>query len=69
MTVPTRGESYAKLLEYLRLAQEQAHTMQLLHQTESKAADIVLAKGWFHVGENLRKMQHLVTELAKGNLQ
>lgn len=69
MAVPTRGECYARLMEHLRKAQEEAAMLKHLHAAEGNGADDVLAQGWFHISENLRKMQHGVTEFAKRGLQ
>jgi len=69
MTVPTKGETYSKLIEHLRLAQEDAAMLMHLHNAEGDGPGMVLAKGWWHVGENLKKMQGYVTGLAKRGLQ
>lgn len=68
MTIPTHGEEYAKLLEYLRKAQESAATLCHLHQMQDNAKDAVLGKGWLVVSEALRGMQARVTMLAQGRL-
>lgn len=69
MTVPTRGETYAKLIEYLRQAQDCAAMMVHLHNTEANDKDKLLAKGWLVVSEGLKLMQSQVTKLAQGRLQ
>ena len=72
MSVPTRGETFSKLLEHLRLAQEDAAMMAHLENADRSGGGgpaYVLAKGWLNVSEQLKKMQHLVTEFAKQGLQ
>jgi hypothetical protein len=69
MSIPTRGETYAKLMEHLRYAQEDAAMMAHLLNTESGPMDTLLAKGWLGISELLKMMQHKVTALAQGNLQ
>lgn len=68
MTVPTRGETYAKLLEYIHMAEEQAAMMAHLHNTEANDKDRLLAKGWLVVSEAFRVMAVKVTHLAQGRL-
>ncbi len=69
MSVPTRGETYARLIEHLRLAQESAATMAHLHNADGDAPGMVLGRGWLNISELIRKMQFSVTELAKRGLQ
>jgi hypothetical protein len=58
MSVPTKGEAFAVLIEHLRLAQENAATLSHL------ANDRQLAISWLKVSDLLRKVQHTVTSLA-----
>jgi hypothetical protein len=67
--IPTKGETYSRLLEHLRYAQEDAAMMAHLLKAEADAPGLVLGQGWLNISEGLRKMQHIVTQLAKGNLQ
>lgn len=67
--VPTRGETYAKLLHHLREAQDLAAMMSHLHNTEGNDFDKALARGWLGIEELIKRFCHNVTELAKGNLQ
>jgi hypothetical protein len=67
MSIPTRGETYARLIEHLRLAQEDAATMAHLHNTESR--DSPLARGWLTVSEMLKQMQYKVTQFATKSRQ
>lgn len=69
MSVPTSGEAFAKLIEHLRLAQEQATMLMHLARAEGDGPGKVIASGWFHVSENLKKMQHVVTQIATGKMQ
>ena len=70
MSVPTQGEQFAKLIEHLRLAQEDS--AMLCHLTRSMSTskkDNALADGWFAVEELLKRMIFQVTKLAQGKLQ
>jgi hypothetical protein len=65
MSVPTTGECYAKLMENLRHAQENSAMMAHLIRDDDRR----LAEMWLLVSENFKKLQHSVTELARGRLQ
>ncbi len=69
MSVPTRGETYAKLIEHLRQAQDDAAMMAHLHNTEGNDMDKLLARGWLGTSEMLKLIAYQITELAKGRLQ
>ena len=69
MTVPTHGETYAKLIENLRYAQENAAMLAHLRRAEGDDKGRILANGWLVVSEALKLMQHQVTGLAQGRLQ
>jgi hypothetical protein len=69
MIVPTRGETYSKLLHHIREAQDQAAIMAHLHNTEANDMDRLLAKGWLGVEEMLKLFAHQVTQLAMNKLQ
>lgn len=69
MSIPTHGETYSKLIEHLRMAQEATAMLAHLRNAEGDAKGRLLAKGWLVVSEALRLMQFKVTELAKGRLQ
>lgn len=69
MGVPTRGETFAKLLEYVRLAEEQSAMMAHLHNTEDNDKDKLLAKMWLAVSEQFRVTGLKITSLAQGRLQ
>ena len=68
MTIPTRGETYSKLIEHIRMAEENAAMMAHLHNTEDTDKDRLLAKGWLTVSEAFRLMAIKVTHLAQGRL-
>lgn len=65
----TRGETYMKLLDHLREAQDCCATLSHLHNTEDNDMDKLLARGWLGVAEMMRMMQHKVTEMAQNKLQ
>lgn len=69
MSIPTRGETFSKLLHHLGEAQSCAATLSHLHNLQDNGPDKVLAAGWFNVSEGLRQMQIKVTEFAKRGLQ
>lgn len=69
MSVPTRGETYSKLMWHLEQAQEQAAMLKHLHAAEGTGPDIVLAQGWMNVSEGLKRMQYNVMQFAKRGLQ
>ena len=65
MSIPTSGEEFSKLIEYLRKAQE-ASAM-LAHLTRDN--DPVQAKGWLGISELMGRMVIQGTKLATGRLQ
>lgn len=69
MSIPTPGETFYKLHEHLRLAQEDAAMMAHLRRAEGGPKDHAVADGWIAVSELLKRMIYQVTELAKGKLQ
>jgi hypothetical protein len=70
MTIPTTGETFSKLLEHIRLAEENAAMMAHLIRAQSRGAkDNALANGWLSISELFRRMSIKVTELAQGRLQ
>lgn len=60
MSLPTKSEEFAKLVEYLRKAQESAYNIAHLTVDESE----LNAKGWRGIGELLGKMVLQVTQFA-----
>ena len=70
MGVPSKSDEYMKLIEHLRYAQEAAAMLKHLNAAEGDGPGLVIAQGWMHVSEALKKMVHSVTLLAtKGILQ
>lgn len=69
MSVPTHGETYAKLVEHLRLAQEDSAMLAHLRRAEGDAKGRLMADGWLTISEALRLFQRKVSELAQGRLQ
>lgn len=69
MSIPTHGETYAKLIEHLRLAQEDAAMLAHLRAAEGDDKGKILAHGWLTVSEALKLMQHKVGLLAQARLQ
>ena len=68
MSIPTKGEEFAKLIEYLRKAQECCAMIAHLH-AEADQVDRLLAKGWLGVEEMLKMIVHHITKLATRKLQ
>ena len=60
MTLPTRGEKFAELIEHLRMAEEAAAMLGHLHADEDKT----MSHGWLGVSELLSRTVMAVTELA-----
>jgi hypothetical protein len=66
--LPTRGLTFAKLLDHLREAQECAALMAHLVKAEGTVADEALGNGWLMVQELLRRTSLKITEMAQGRL-
>lgn len=66
MSIPTEGEEYAKLIEYIRKAQESAAMLAHLCKANDKS---VAARGWLVISEQMKRMQRVVTQIASGKLQ
>ena len=71
MGVPTQGECFARLVEHVRKAQEEAAMLAHLYNADGRTGgkDRTMALGWLAVSEQLKKFVHTVTEFAKGRLQ
>lgn len=65
MSIPTRGEEYAKLMEFLRKAQEAAANISHLEADN----DSTYSKGWLGISELLKRIIIQVTKLAVGRYQ
>lgn len=68
MALPTQAEEYAKLMEYLRKAQESCAMIAHLHNSQSGPMSSTLASGWLGMSELMKRMQYQITELAKSKL-
>ena len=64
MSLPTKGEEFAKIMEYLRKAQESASMIAHLERDASK----LTAQGWLAVSEMFKLIQQRITELATKGL-
>jgi hypothetical protein len=64
MAIPTKGDTFAQLIEHLRLAQEAAAMLGHLHADE----DPLMLKGWLAISELLKLTIHNVTKLAARGL-
>lgn len=60
MSIPTPGEEYAKLCEFIRKAQESAAMLAHLEADNNK----LQAQGWLAVSEMFKLVLHKVTALA-----
>lgn len=60
MSLPTKGEEFAKMIEYIRKAQECASTIAHLTRDEDK----LHSKGWLGIAELLQRMTKMITQLA-----
>lgn len=65
MSVPSKGEAFAILLDHLRYAQEQAATLGHLAYSDQ---DHTLGEAWLQVSENLRRAQDIIMRLATKGL-
>lgn len=68
MSIPTRGEEYARLMEWLRKSQESSAMLAHLYRDDPSTGK-AMAAGWLTVSEALKQMQKHVTDLAKRGLQ
>ena len=66
MSVPTRGEVFSKLIEHLRLAQEDAAMMAHLENANDHRK---VAIRWLQFSELLKQVTYKTTELAKRGIQ
>lgn len=69
MTVPTRGETFTKIIHHLDELSAQCANMSHLHNTEDSAKDLALARSWLMVVEMLRRFRASVIDLAQGRMQ
>jgi hypothetical protein len=64
MSIPTRGEEYAKLIEHNRKAQESAAMLAHIVRDESR----VKAEGWLAVSEAYKLLGYKIGQLATKGL-
>lgn len=65
MSVPSKGEAFAALIDHLRNAQEQAAVLgHLAHSNQDRR----LGDAWLNVSELLKLTQHHITDLATKGL-
>ena len=65
VTLPTKGDEFAKLIEHLRKAQEAAAMLAHLNRDDSRK----MAIGWLAVEQQLKLSVHACTALATKGLQ
>ena len=63
---PTSGETFAKLIHYIREAEEQAAVLAHLANAEDNR---LMALGWLAVTEQLKKFVHTCTLMATRKMQ
>jgi hypothetical protein len=66
--VATQSEAFAKLIQLLHEAQDQAAMLAHLTRAQGSKKDNALADGWFSVSEMLKHASHHITTLAQGRL-
>jgi hypothetical protein len=66
VSIPTQGETYAKIMEHLRKLQEESSMMAHLYKANDSHRN---ALAWLAVSEKFKQMQHQLTILAQGKLQ
>lgn len=69
MSIPTKGECYSRLTEYLRRAQEEAAMLAHLSNADGDAGGRVVALGWLKIEDQLKKFIHTITHLATRGIQ
>jgi len=60
----TRAETYSKLMDHLREAEECCYVISHLHNTEDSPIDNLLATGWRGIGQLLEKVRAQIVALA-----
>lgn len=68
MSVPSRGEVFAKAADHLDQLISCCATMAHLHNTEGSDKDKKLAIGWLMMSEMFKKVKHRVVLLGQGRL-
>ena len=65
----TRGETFAKLIDHIREAEELCYVLSHLQNTEDGHKDKLLATGWRGIGQLLERMRSQCTKMAVNKLQ
>lgn len=68
MSVPSRSEVFAKLVDLVDQIISTSAIMAHLHQTESNDKDKKLAVGWLMISEVFKKIRHKVVLMGQGRL-
>lgn len=68
-SVPTSGDTFAKLLHHLRSAQDESAMLAHLTRAQGSHKDRAMADGWIAVEELLKRVVYQITKLAQGKLQ
>lgn len=61
----SESDTFAQMLEYLRMAEEAAYTIGHLRKAND---DNLTGQGWLAIGEMLKLTQRNITKLATGSL-
>ena len=70
MSVPTQGEVYARLIDRLRLIQEDAAMLgHLAKSMSSSSKDNAVGDGWIAVSEMFKRIGFQCIKLGQGKLQ
>lgn len=67
--IPTRGETYSKLIYHITECQELAAVMSHLHNTEDSRKEKLMARAWLQVSEQFKTTHKALIKLATGKLQ
>lgn len=67
--LPTKGLTYAQIMEKLRELQELYAMMAHIHNAQGTDGDALLARGWLGMEQLTKRIAYQVTELAKRGLQ
>lgn len=66
MAVPTEGECFSRLIEHIRMAQEESAMLGHLANANDKNSR---ARAWLKVAELFKEVEHKVVDLARSKLQ
>jgi hypothetical protein len=65
---PSRGDTFAKIIDLIDQIIDQCAVMAHLHNTEGNDMDKLLAKGWLAMTELFRRMRYQIIQLATNKL-